>query len=182
VPDRVLDNVGDRRVVLAGVFDDFRPVPPPEKVVDASVPVVERAGIAAVQVAHPLVEVGFRRLDDEMEVIAHQAVHVQLPLVTLCDTAEEADEEATVLVVDDDRCVIVAACDDVVDGTWFEMPQWTAHAATVAGAAGAADEEASLARLRHDPDTCQARDGANQTRGFALPRLGGDLRALEMLV
>jgi hypothetical protein len=136
VSDRVFDDVGDRCVVLLGAFDHLRPVAAAENVVDASVPLVEGAGIAAVQVAHPLVEVRFRRLDEEMEVIPHQAADVQPPVVPLRYAAEQVDEEAPVVVVDDDRGVVVAACDDVVDRTGFEFAQRAAHAATVAGDGG----------------------------------------------
>jgi hypothetical protein len=102
-------------------------------VVDPPVPVIEGARVAAVQVAHAFVEVRLRRLDDQVEVIAHQTADVDLPLVTARDAAEQVNEEHPVLVVEDDRSVVVAACDDVVDGTGFEMAQRAAaHAATVA--------------------------------------------------
>jgi len=58
VVDGVLDDVLDGRVVLLLVLDHFRPVASAEEVVDAPVPLVEGPGVAAVQVAHALVEVG----------------------------------------------------------------------------------------------------------------------------
>jgi hypothetical protein len=121
VPDGVLDDIGDGCVIFVRVLDHLRPVAAAEEVVDASVTLVEGAGVAAVQVAHALVEVRLWSLDDQVEVIPHDAADMHAPAVAPRDSAEEVEEQGAVLVVEDDRHVVVAAGDHVVHGTGFEM-------------------------------------------------------------
>jgi hypothetical protein len=132
VADRVEDDVCHGGLVRVGVLDHFGPVAPPEDVVDSPVAVVESAGVAAVQVSHALVEVRLGRLHDEVEVVPHQAARVRLPAIALLDATEKAEQEPAVLVVVDDRHVVVAAGDNVVHSSGFEMAVRSAHAATLA--------------------------------------------------
>jgi hypothetical protein len=97
--DGVPDDVLAGRVVLVVALDQLRPVAAAENVVDASVPLVEGSGVAAVQVAHALVEVGLRRLDEEVVVVAHQAADLHLPAVAALDAAEDVEEDDAVVVV-----------------------------------------------------------------------------------
>ena len=57
MPDGVLDDVRDCCVVLVSIPDHLRPVAAAEDVVLTPVALVEGAGVGAVQVPHPLVEV-----------------------------------------------------------------------------------------------------------------------------
>jgi hypothetical protein len=141
--------------------------------VDAPVALVEGAGVPAVQVAHPLVEVRLRRLDHEVVVIPHQAADVQAPAVALLDAAEQMDEGEAILVVEDDGQVVVAAGDDVVDGAGLEVPVAAAHRATVAARmmrrCGRYAFGTAFARRRDVPDTRRGlqRRGASGRRGYA---------------
>ena len=64
--DRIVDDVVHRVVVLLLRFDHPRPEPLAEDVVLAAVPLVEGAGVLAVQVAHAVGEVRKRGLDEEV--------------------------------------------------------------------------------------------------------------------
>jgi hypothetical protein len=157
VPDGVFGDRGHGRLVLVGVFDHLGPVAAAEEMVDAVVAAVEGAGVAPVQVPHAFVEVRLGRLDDEVKVVRDQAAGVHPPAVALFNPVEDADEGATIVVVEDDRAVVVAARDDVVHGATLEVPVGTAHAATVAlpvrrRRPGYAFDTTS-ARSRHVPDT-----------------------------
>jgi hypothetical protein len=127
VVDRVVDDVVEGLLVLLLRFDDLGPVAPPEDVILAPVALVECAGVAAVQVAHPLVEVRGRCLDDEVVVVAEQALCVHPPAVAAHDAAKQVEEDDAVVPVDDDRRVIVPARDDVVEGAVLERPQRASH-------------------------------------------------------
>jgi hypothetical protein len=135
VPDRIFDDIGDRCVVLVRVLDHLRPVAPAEEVVDAPVPRVEGPRIASVEVAHSLVEVRLPGLDDEVEVVPHEAADVEAPAIAPRDAIKQLNEEVAVVVVAGDRHLIVAAGDDVVDGAGLERSVGAAHPATVASVA-----------------------------------------------
>jgi hypothetical protein len=125
--DRIVEDVFERGLVLLLRFDRLRPVAAPEDVILAPVALVEGAGIAAVQVAHALVEVGRGRLDHEVEVVPHQAADVDAPAVAALDTPEEVEEDHPVLAVDDDRRVVVPAASDVVVAAGNEVTAGTSH-------------------------------------------------------
>jgi hypothetical protein len=129
---RIVEDVLERGPVLLLGFDRLRPVAASEEVVLASMPLVEGAGVAAVQVAHPLVQVGSRCLEDEVIVVPHQAADVDAPAVAALDAAEEVEEDHPVLAVDDDRCVVVPAAPDVVIAARDEVTMGTTHCPTVA--------------------------------------------------
>jgi hypothetical protein len=71
VVERVVDDVVDRRLVLLVRLDHLRPVAATEDVILPLMPLVEGAGVAAVQVPHPVGEVRQWCLDEEVVVIAH---------------------------------------------------------------------------------------------------------------
>ena len=125
--DRVVDDVVEGLLVLLLRFDHLCPVASAEDVVLAPVALVEGAGVAAVQVAHALVEIRGRCLDDEVVVVAEQALRVHPPPVAAHDPAEQVEEDDPVVAVDDDRRVIVPPRDDVVESTVLERPQRASH-------------------------------------------------------
>ena len=59
---------------------------------DRSVPLVIRLGISAVQVLHAPGEIGLRRLDDQVVVIAYEAISVAEPFETLDGLAQEFEK------------------------------------------------------------------------------------------
>ena len=111
--DRIVEDVLERGLVLRLRFDRLRPVAAPEDVILAPVPLVEGAGVAAVQVAHSLVQVGGGCFQDEVVVVPHQAADVDAPAVSAFDAPEEMEEHHPVLAVDH-------------DGAWLfpRLPTW----------------------------------------------------------
>jgi hypothetical protein len=101
-------------------------------VVDPSVTLVEGACVAAVEVAHALVEVRLRSLDHEVKVVPHEAANVRVPAVAALDAAQGVEKGTTVFVVEDDGSVVVASGDYVVHGTGLEMASGASHAPKVA--------------------------------------------------
>ncbi len=158
--DRIVEDVLERRLVLVLRFDRLRPVAASEDVVFASVVLVEGPGVTTVQVAHPLVQVGSRRFQDEVVVIPHQAANVDAPAVSAFDTPQEVEEDDPVLRVDDDRCVVVPAAPNVVVTARNEVPEGTSHRPTVALRGSRPAPERLLCQLRRSPVTCQAPDWA----------------------
>jgi hypothetical protein len=125
--DRVVEHVLERRFVLLLGFDQLRPEPAAEDVVAAAVPVVERARVLTVEVAHAVRQVRQRRLDDQVVVVAHQAACVQLPAVPVHDALQNADERVAVGVVEEDRRVVVAARCEVVIRASGERTAFATH-------------------------------------------------------
>ena len=93
---------------------------------------VEGAGVAAVQVAHPVGEVRQRSLDEEVVVVPHQAAHVSAPAVAPFDPAQDVEEDDPVSIVQHDRRVVVAADPDVVVRAGFEVTEGASHRPKVA--------------------------------------------------
>jgi hypothetical protein len=71
VVGRVIEHVVQGPFVLLLGLDHPRPEALAKDVVAAAVPLVEGAGIGAVEVAHAVGEVRGRRLEDEVIVVAH---------------------------------------------------------------------------------------------------------------
>jgi hypothetical protein len=97
-----------------------------------SVPLVEGAGVAAVQVPHPVGEVRQWSLDEEVVVVPHQAAHVSAPAVAPFDPAQDVEEDDPVSVVQHDRRVVVATDPDVVERAGFEVTEGASHRPKVA--------------------------------------------------
>jgi hypothetical protein len=127
VVDRIVDDVVDRVVVLLLRFDHPRPEPLAEDVVLAAVPFVEGAGVLAVQVAHAVGEVRQRSLDEEVVVVAEQAAGMEAPAIVALDPSQNLEEDPPVVVVLEDRSVVVALRPDVVVGAGCEVTMRTSH-------------------------------------------------------
>jgi hypothetical protein len=98
-----------------------------EDVVLAAVPLVEGAGVLAVQVAHAVGEVRQRSLDEEVVVVAEQAAGVEAPAIVALDPSQNPEEDPPVVVVLEDRSVVVALRPDVVVGAGCEVTMRTSH-------------------------------------------------------
>jgi hypothetical protein len=98
-----------------------------EDVVLAAVPLVEGAGVLAVQVAHAVGEVRQRGLHEEVVVVAEQAAGVEAPAMVALDPAQNLEEDSPVVVVLEDRSVVVALRSDVVVGAGCEETMRTSH-------------------------------------------------------
>ena len=159
--DRVVEDVVDRVVVLLLRLDHPRPEPLAEDMVPAAVPLVEGAGVLAVQVAHAVGEVRQRSLDEEVVVVAEQAAGMEAPAIVALDPSQNLEEDPPVVVVLEDRSVVVALRPDVVVGAGCEVTMRTSHPVDGNAGRGASNRlRKVLAQGRHRRVTCQAGDGA----------------------
>ena len=186
----IVDDVLDRGLVLLVRLDHLRPVAATEEVILPSVALVERPGVATVQVPHSLVEVRQRGLDQQVVVVTHQAPHVSAPAVAPFDPAQDVEEDDPVSIVHHDRRVVVAADPDVVIGASFEVTEGTPHRPKVAPREPPSPRCDAFAspptRSCHVPGTRLGRrehrlDG-RVSPGTIWLELGRDFGALEVLV
>jgi hypothetical protein len=125
--DRVVEDVVEGVVVLLFRLDHLGPEATAEDVVPAAVPLVERARVLAIQVAHAVGEIRERRLDDEVVVVAEQAARMQPPAVAASNAPQDLDEDSPVPVVHEDRRVVVPFRADVVVGACCEIAKRSSH-------------------------------------------------------
>jgi hypothetical protein len=128
----IVDDVLDRGLVLLVGLDHLRPVAATEDVILPFVALVEGPGVATVQVAHSLVEVRQRGLDEQVVVVSHQAAHVSPPAVAPFDPAQDVEEDDPVAIVPHDRRVVIAADPDVVVRAGLEVTEGSSHRPNVA--------------------------------------------------
>jgi hypothetical protein len=102
-----------------------------EQVAPALVAAVERLRVNAVQALHSGGEVLELCLDDEVVVVRHQAEDVDSPVVAVDHGREQAQEEAALFVVQEDRRSRYSARCDVVDPERWELVARATHVANV---------------------------------------------------
>jgi hypothetical protein len=125
--ERVVDDVLDRVVVLLLGLDHPGPEPLAEDVVLPAVTGVEGFRVLAVEVAHPVGEVGGGRLDEQVVVVAHEAPDVEAPAVSPLDPPQDVDEGSAIAGVAEDRRVVVALRSDVVVRARRQVAEWPSH-------------------------------------------------------
>jgi hypothetical protein len=86
-----------------------------EEVPTALMAVIEVLGVRGFQPLHPLAEIGVPRLDDQMEMVVHEAVGPAVPTVKLNGACESPYEHGTIQVIEHDPPTFVSSCRDVVD-------------------------------------------------------------------
>lgn len=82
---------------------------------DAVVPVVEALRVEPRKPVHPARESREPGLDDDVNVVAHQAVRVDAPVESGHALSEQLDERGAVVVVEEDGLACDAPAGDVVD-------------------------------------------------------------------
>lgn len=125
VPRDVADGDGQVRVVS----DGGRAVAAAEEVSGPAVPSIELLGVRAVKLSHAVPEIGLTRLDEQMDVVVHQAVGETPPPLVLRDALEESEVSEPVEVVREDPFLVVAASEDVSDPR-LVLVAWTSGHAT----------------------------------------------------
>jgi hypothetical protein len=129
--DRVSGDVAHHPQQLPVVADLLRPVAALEQVPVQGMAPVEADGVDPVQVAHALVEVGIWRLDQEVVVVAHQAVAVAEPAVAAAGLGQEREVGTTIAIVREDRLAPVPPRRGVVDRSLIQLASTTSHATTL---------------------------------------------------
>ena len=96
-----------------------------------SVAPIEVLGVDTVEVSHGPCQVGLRRLDEQVVVVAHQHVGMQHQVVVRDDGGQPSQKGLAVPPVAVDRLARVATRRDVVAGAREADPQWAGHPAEV---------------------------------------------------
>ena len=109
-----LDVAEDRQEVVV-VLDDGALEPALPDVAAAVVAAVVALGVGDEQALHDPADRRLAGADQQMDVVGHEAVAVELERLPLLQVGEGLEEGGVVVVVEEDRCAVVAAVDDVVD-------------------------------------------------------------------
>ncbi len=75
---------------------------------------IGRLGVDAVDLAHPLGEVGIRCLDDEVIMVRHLAIGVATPVEPAAHLAKNVEPSRAVLIVTIDRLAPITTRGDVI--------------------------------------------------------------------
>jgi hypothetical protein len=86
-------------------------------------------GVHTQQPFHAVHQVGLRRFEDQVEVIAHQAVGVNLPFGFAASFRQGREEELAVGIVQDDVVSLIAPAHHMVDGPGVFDSQLARHGA-----------------------------------------------------
>jgi hypothetical protein len=132
---RVVPYVLDGGAEVLVVGDDARVVAAPEQVAHSGVAVVEALRMDAVETVHESRDVVAPALEDDVEVVRHQAVRVTAEFVGQRQPAQRLDEGEVVVVIEKDAATVDAARGDVEDAVGRQhVPRQSGHASTVAPA------------------------------------------------
>jgi len=115
VPDEIVVGEGVRAVAAV------------EEMALALVAAVEAPGVEPLEPLHAPVEVGLRRLDEQVEVVPHEAVGQALPRAALDDVADAVEEPDPIARVEEDRQPHDPAVEDVVDAAGDEWTRRSRH-------------------------------------------------------
>jgi hypothetical protein len=91
------------------LLDEKGLIPALEQMTCPSVAFVEELGVDTVQLPHAEGEIAIRRLDKDMVMVCPEAVGVADPIIPLVDVLEGVQEVQAVLVVLEDRPLLVTA-------------------------------------------------------------------------
>src|SRR5215204_1119695 len=94
---------------------------------DAFVPSVEVRRVSAAEPSHRVTEPNWRRGNEEMHVVAHQAVGEHLPLSATAERREHRHEDLTVGNIVEDELAVVPPCGHVVEAAWRMPPRASWH-------------------------------------------------------
>jgi hypothetical protein len=132
---RVVPHVLDGRAEVLVVGDDAGVVATAEEVADTVVALVETLRVDAVQAVHEPRDVVAPAVEDDVEVVRHQAIRVATELVGQRQPAQRLDKWGVVVVIEVDAATVDAARGDVKDAVGRQhVPRQPGHASTVAPA------------------------------------------------
>jgi hypothetical protein len=125
--DGVVPDVLDGRLQVALVLDRPGLEAALEEVADSAVARVEGGRVGAVEALHSARQLRLAALDDEVEVVPHQAVRVHRPAERARETGEGHEEEAPIRVVHEDKAAVDATRGQVVDAVREEQSPQPGH-------------------------------------------------------
>jgi hypothetical protein len=136
--DRIVGDVLSDHEELSVGGHPLRSIAPLEDVSGTLVAVVEVPRVLAGQESHPTTEVGFRRFDQQVEVIVQDAVREAAPAGSANHVGEDREKGLTIRIVDKDAHLVVATRVGVLDRSLDVLARLSGHAlekpATLAGA------------------------------------------------
>ena len=89
--------------------------------------IIELPAVEPVQTLHPGTEVRLGRLDEQMDVVVHQAVREAVPLRPRDGEAKRGQVQPPIIVVAIDQAFGVAASEDVMDPVRDLLPWFACH-------------------------------------------------------
>ena len=111
---------------------DQRLVAPGEQVAEELVPPVEATRVSAQQPFHSGDQIGLRRLDDQMKMIRHEDIGVNLPARLGANLAQRVDEALAIRIIHEDQFAPVTAIYDVINRASILDSQLASHTGRVA--------------------------------------------------
>jgi hypothetical protein len=90
-------------------------------------PPVEALGIGAQQPFHSKRQIGLRSFDDQVKMVGHEAVGVNLPAGLLTSLSQSAKELGSILVVVKNVLPMIAAANDMIARTFILDAKWARH-------------------------------------------------------
>jgi hypothetical protein len=102
-----------------------------EQVAGQLVSAIEPLRVDAVEIPHPVRQIVAGTVDQEVEVVSHEAVRSATPSMRSDDASEKSDELSSVPIVAEDRLLPVAACRYVIDTVVELYPGSPRHDPTV---------------------------------------------------
>jgi hypothetical protein len=115
------------QIAVATAIHDQGFVAPTEYVPTELVPVIHANGVSAQQPSHPRHQVGFRRLDYQMKMIAHEAIRMNLKAGFLTRLRQGFQEILTIHIVQENVLAAISAAHEVVDGPLILHSHFTRH-------------------------------------------------------
>src|ERR1039457_6989774 len=121
-----------KEIPVAATIHDQYLIPAAKQVPKFLVPPIEAAGVGAQQPLHPGHQVGLGRFDNQVKVVAHEAIRVHLPTGLLARLRERLQQPLPVLVILEDGLPPVAPIHHVIDRPRILDAQLPSHAPRLA--------------------------------------------------
>jgi hypothetical protein len=115
------------QVAGAAAIDDQGLVTAAKEVAEVFVATIEARCVRAEQPLHARDQVGAVRLDNEMKVIAHEAIGMDLPCGLGAGLAQSFEESFAILVIAENIFTPIAATHDMINRAFVLHPQLSSH-------------------------------------------------------
>ena len=115
-------NIAAELQQIAILVDQYRLVSALVEVPDPAMAPVIGGGVTDIKMAHKLGQIAPRRGDEQMKVIAHQHIGVQLHLVIGQRTTQLVQKDGSVPIISVDRSPVVTAIANMIVTAWYRDP------------------------------------------------------------
>jgi len=126
--------IADRfEIAIAAAIDKQAFVTSAKEMTEQLVSTVESGSVGPKEPFHPIDEIGFGGLNHQMEMIAHQAPGVNLPIRFSTRLTQSFQKQLTVFVIAEDVLAMIAAIHDVVNSALVLNSKLSGHRSRVHG-------------------------------------------------